>query len=458
LRPFRRIALAFLLFSLLAALASTAWMLFRLAPVGSAYAAKILCSGVFVSGRPAREVIEQDVLADNHPLLRAVVPALDAQARRASATFAGAAERTAQYRPGMGCTLALDTDADALAQAGGAPLLLPSDPLPAAPLPPGSDGERMAGAIAGAFAAADARTRIVAVMHDGSLVAERYAPGFNPSTPMPGWSMTKTVVGTLAGALAARGRLRLDQYDLLEEWRSPGDARSTITFDHLLRMTDGLAFDEAAGDPLSDVVRMLLTTGDSSGFAAARPLRSAPGTTWRYASGTTNVLMRALRRASGLRPEHFARLPREALFGPLGMRSATIEVDAAGLPVGSSFMHASTHDWLRFGQFLLQDGVWQGERLLPEGWVRYMREVTPQAPRRDFGAHLWLRVPEPFSSRAAQRPALPDDAFHLVGHEGQLLSIVPSRRTVVLRLGLTRQRFAWDHEAFLAQVLHALPP
>ena len=93
---------------------------------------------------------------------------------------------------------------------------------------------------------------------------------------------------------------------------------------------------------------------------------------------------------------------------------------------------------------------------MPEGWVEYMRTATPQASRGEFGAHLWVRVPDPFHSRRVPRPALPQDAFHLVGHEGQLLSIIPSRHLVVLRMGLTRHRFAWDHEAFLEQVLAAL--
>jgi CubicO group peptidase (beta-lactamase class C family) len=139
------------------------------------------------------------------------------------------------------------------------------------------------------------------------------------------------------------------------------------------------------------------------------------------------------------------------------MRSATIELDASDMPVGASFMWATPHDWLQFGQFLLQDGVWQGQRLLPEGWVQTMRTVTPQCARRDFGAHLWVRVPEPFNSPVHPPPALPADAFHLAGHEGQLISVIPSRKVVVLRLGLTRPPSGWDHEGFLAQVLNALP-
>jgi CubicO group peptidase (beta-lactamase class C family) len=457
-RPSRRIALAFVLFSVSAGLVYAGFVLVRLAPIGTAYAAKTLCSGVFVAGRPARSVIVEDILSDNHPLLRLVTPSLDAQRRRASASFFGTAERVAQFRSGFGCTLALGVDPDVLVGAARTlpPQLLPPEPLPLGAAPPGTEPQRLEAALAAAFADPRARTRVVAILYDGRLIAERYAPGFSARTPMPGWSMTKTAIAALAGTLAKQGQLQLDQSSLLDEWNAPGDARATITFDHLLRMTDGLAFDERPGDALSDVVRMLLATGDSSAFAATRPLRAAPGLSWRYANGTTNALVRALRRASALPPERFALLPREALFAPLGMRSAIIELDASDTPVGSSFMHASPHDWLRFGQFLMQDGVWQGQQLVPAGWIAYMRSVTPQSTHRDFGAHLWLRVPEPYNSRAPAPPRLPEDAFHLVGHEGQLLSVIPSRRLVVLRMGLTRERFAWDHETFLAQVVDAL--
>jgi CubicO group peptidase (beta-lactamase class C family) len=455
---FRRIILAFLLFSLVAASAWSAWMLQRLAPIASAYAAKVLCSGVFVSGRPAREVIDEDIVAGNHPLLRLVLPALDAQQHNASATFAGAAERAAQYRPGLGCTLALGPDiwAPAAGTASVPAAALLSHALPYAAPPSGTRADRLEAAVARAFALPDANTRVVAVLYDGQVIIEHYLPGFNSATPMPGWSMTKTVAGALTGILVGRGTVKLGQANLLEAWRAPGDARATITLEQLLRMTDGLAFDERPGDPLSDVVQMLFTTGDAAGFAAARPLRAAPGASWRYANGTTNLLMRSLQRASGMSIEQFALLPRTALFAPLGMRSAVLEPDASGLPVGSSFMHASAHDWLRFGQLLLQDGVWQGERVLPEGWVRFMRTVTPQS-RGEYGAQVWLRVPEPFRAHAPRASALPGDAFHMVGHEGQFVSVIPSRKLVVLRLGLTRARGAWDHETFLAQLLDALP-
>jgi CubicO group peptidase (beta-lactamase class C family) len=164
-----------------------------------------------------------------------------------------------------------------------------------------------------------------------------------------------------------------------------------------------------------------------------------------------------LRQAVGGTAEDYLQFPRRALFNPLGMRTAVFEPDAAGMLGTPSFMYASAHDWARFGQLLLQDGTWEGKRLLPAGWVRYMTRVTPQSPRRDFGADLWVKVPEPFNSRASPPPALPADAFHAVGHEGQFVSVIPSRQLVVVRLGLTRPESAWDHETFLARLLEAFP-
>ena len=266
--------------------------------------------------------------------------------------------------------------------------------------------------------------------------------------------MSKTVTAVLAGIVVQAQHLRLDRAALLPQWA--GDARRGITLDHLLRMTDGLAFDERSGDPFSDVVTMLLNRPDAAGFAADKPLDSTPGSAWRYSSGTTNVLMRVIVQASGRPSTAFADFPRDALFQPLGMRTATIEPDRTGLPVGSSYMHAGAHDWMRFGQFLLQDGIWQGRRLLPQGWVRYLTTPTRLSGARRFGAHLWLAVPAQYQGDAPSRVPMPTDAFHAVGHEGQLLSVIPSHAAVVLRLGLTRAPHRWDHQSFLARVLAAL--
>ena len=455
----RRLALLVLLL-LLGASLYAGWRLVRLAPIGSAYAAKTLCSGVFVSGRQPEVVIAEDIIADNTWLLRLVFPHVDLDNRRTSATFLGFARRDAQFRPGLGCTLAIDasvppqprgTHSDNLAVEG--------SPLPLCASTDGNEAATLEAALAWAFEEPDVqrlrRTRAIVVVQHGQIVAERYAPGFTPDTPLPGWSMTKTVAAALTGMFIQDQRLRLDSRELLSEWRAAGDPRGQIALAQLLRMTDGLAFDEQYSNPLSDVVVMLLGTGDASGFALRKPLAATPGTTWRYSSGTTNVLAAVLRRR--LEDGDLSSLLRRRLLDRLGMHRAVVEPDAAGTPVLSSFMLATAREWAAFGQFLLQDGVWHGERLLPPGWVGYMRTATPQAARGDFGAHLWLKVPLGYGGTQPAAAGLPADAFHLSGHEAQVVSVVPSRDLVVVRLGLSRLPRTWDHAEFLARVLRAFP-
>ena len=460
--PFKSLILRGAAVALVAAVGYTGYMLSRLAPIATGYAAKALCSGVFVSGRPAASVIDVDIMAGVHPLLKLVRPSLDPEHHRAVATFAGFAQREADFRPGLGCTLALGPSPGVL------PAALPpvSDPppaheaAPAAP-PAGIDARKLQAALDRAFDEPDParprRTRAVVVMWRGQVIAERYAPGFAADTPLPGWSMTKTVTAALAGMLVAQHKLSPDASALLPEWRGSGDPRAAITLDELLRMTSGLQFNEDYDDPLSDVAVMLFTQPDTARFASARPLAAQPGTQWYYSSGTSAIVARVMRMAMGGTEGDYLAFPRRALFAPLGMRSAVFEPDAAGTLGSASFMYASARDWARFGELLRQDGVWDGQRLLPQGWVRYLTRATPLSTRQEFGAHLWVKVPEPFNDRDARASALPVDAFHAVGHEGQFVSVVPSRELVVVRLGLSRPESAWNHEAFLARVLEAVP-
>jgi len=443
-----------------------AYLLSRLVPIGTAYAAKTLCSGVFVMGRPAQEVIREDVVADNHPLLRAVSVSVDAARRAVTARFLGLAPRTAVYRSGLGCTLALGVSLAEL-QAS-APAARPSTPvLRRAPLDlpsatgSGIDVQKVNTVVDLAFREPDPdrlqRTRALLVLRDGHVIAERYAPGFSEQTPLPGWSMTKSVTGVLIGVLVRAGKLAPEQKGLLPQWSAAGDARGEITLDQLLRMTSGLRFSESYGDPDDDVLQMLFASADGAAFAIDKPLDAVPGQRWRYSSGSSNILSRIIRLAVAGKPQDYLEFPRRALFDRIGMKSAVIETDASGNFVSSSFMYAGARDWGRFGQLLLQDGVWDGERILPAGWVSYMATLTPQSTRQDFGAHLWLKIPPPFDDPTKALPSLPADVFHAVGYEGQFVSVIPSRRLVVVRLGLSRRDHAWNHHAFLLRLLEALP-
>lgn len=445
-----------------------AYLLSQLAPIGAAYAAKTLCSSMFVSGRAAADVIREDLVADNHPLLHLIQPSVDTTRRIATATFLGMAQREARYRPGSGCTIVVGTvpaTPDAAASTG--VVSAPPDPAGAEDgLPAGAPGKnvdlaKLQASIDWAFAEPDParlrRSRAMIVVQGGRVIAEHYARGFSAATPLLGWSMTKTVTGVLIGTLVKAGKLSLEQRSLVPEWRGPGDPRADITLDQLLRMTSGLRFTENYGDPLEDVALMLFARADGAAYAIDKPLEAVPGTRWRYSSGTTNILSRIIRDAVGGNERNYLAFPRQALFDRIGMRSAIIEPDSSGTLVTSSFMYATARDWARLGQLLLQNGVWNGERILPEGWVTYMATLTPQSKRKDFGAHLWVKVPPPFDSALTPRPTLPADTFHAVGHEGQFVTVIPSRRLVVVRLGLSRREHAWDQDGFLARLLEAFP-
>jgi CubicO group peptidase (beta-lactamase class C family) len=137
------------------------------------------------------------------------------------------------------------------------------------------------------------------------------------------------------------------------------------------------------------------------------------------------------------------------------MSSAVLETDASGTFAASSFMYATARDWARFGQLYVQDGVWNGTRILPDGWVAYTRTPAPADATRAYGAHFWLTIPDEYG---ASHTALPGDTFHAAGHEGQFVTIIPSRQVVIVRLGKTRYEGVWDQTSFVSRVLSALDP
>jgi CubicO group peptidase (beta-lactamase class C family) len=255
------------------------------------------------------------------------------------------------------------------------------------------------------------------------------------------------------GVLVGEGRLSLGDRELMPAWLAP-DPRAAITLEDLLRMRSGLAFSEEYANLASDVIEMLFNRDDAAAYAASRPLSAPPGTAWSYASGMTNILSAIARRRIG--DADYPSWPRHALFGPIGMHSAVMEPDASGTFVASSFMLATARDWARFGQLFLQDGVWEGRRVLPDGWVRFCTTPTPQSPTGIYGAHWWLGLKPELGGGTAAAARLPGDAFFAVGHEGQVLTVIPSRRLVVVRLGLSIYVDAWNHASFLSDVLDAV--
>jgi CubicO group peptidase (beta-lactamase class C family) len=297
------------------------------------------------------------------------------------------------------------------------------------------------------------RTRAVVVVRDGQIIAERYAPGFAAETRFPGWSMTKSVLGAMVGILVGEGRLSLGDQELLPHWRAP-DPQAAIRLEDLLRMRSGLRFAEVYSDLSSDVIEMLFHRADAAAYAASLPLTSRPGTVWSYSSGTTNILSGLVRRTVG--DDEYFNWPRQKLFDPIGMTSAILEPDGSGTFVGSSFMLATARDWARFGQLYLQRGEWDGQQIVSEEWVRFGTSPTPQSPNGIYGAHWWLGLQPELGGSSAAAARIPRDAFFAIGHEGQTLTVIPSLRLVVVRLGLSIHIDAWNQARFLADLIEAL--
>ncbi|MEO7588474.1 MAG: serine hydrolase [Arachnia sp.] len=271
-------------------------------------------------------------------------------------------------------------------------------------------------------------TRAVVVLKGGELVAERYADGFDATTPQLGWSMAKSVTNLLVGRLVEQGGLELDDTGLRPEWT---DERKNISIDDLLRMTSGLAWDETY-DLGTPITRMLYLEPDMAAYVAGLDLAHPVGEFQQYSSGSTTLLCSVLTELTRIGPD----LPRQKLFAPLGLSSAVWEPDAAGTPVCGSYLWASPRDWASIGQFALQDGVWEGKRLLPEGWMAESTTVVPVAQTDEVGYAAGWRVNKLPDGSLAD-PGLPADTFWAVGHDGQRLYVVPSADVVVVRLGFS---------------------
>lgn len=453
-----------LIVALVALIASTGlYYALKLISTGVAYKAKVLCSGVFVSKRSPESVLNSDLSVDDLAILRYIDAKIDRVTQTSAASFLGLINQTAAFRPGLGCTLVFAGYEDRLPTPSDT-VTFAFDPKPdvwpdpaAAKTMANVDQDRLKAALEWAFSEPDAkrlrRTRAVVIVYKGLIIAERYAPGFDKSTPLIGWSMTKGVVNALVGILVGQKKLSLTDRIDIPEWSWLDNGRKYITLNNLLQMTSGLDFNEDNSDPLADVTSMLLQAPDMAAYAASKKLSAEPGTRWSYSSGTTNILSRIIRRAVG--DSDYFSFPRRALFEPLGMDSAVIEPDASGTFVGSSFMYATARDWAKCGQLYLQDGIWKGQRILPDGWVHYTTEPAPQAPNHEFGSHFWLKLPKEYAG-AGYSNRLPKDTFHAVGHEAQFVTIIPSRDLVVVRLGLSRFASAWEHDKFLRKVLEAV--
>lgn len=432
--------------------------------VAASYAAKLVCSNVFLAGRDAQDVLWRDVQEYGHPLMKFMRVSVDTANRTVSANLLGfVGHGLAVARTGTGCAPVPDGD---LASAAAHTAAVAAPATAAAPESLWPEGDGVSASISPAVQVLLQDTRLTGpgmraavVIKNGRVVAETYGAGFNAQTPLLGWSMTKTVTAGLIGTLVRDGKLRLDQGQLFPAWQA--DDRKKITLANLMAMSSGLHFNEDYG-LVSDVTQMLLLEPDMPRFAGSQPLDHPPGSFFSYSSGTTVLLSRIWQNAVGGQQASLD-YPQRALFGPLGMRSAVIEADARGNFVGSSYMYATARDWARYAQLLLQDGVWNGQVILPPGYVQMMRAPAGASMtaygRPQYGqGQVWL-AGSPSGTPPGQDPdagfALPADTYWLSGYDGQSIAVIPSQQLAVIRLGLTPAAFGYKPQGMLAAVIKA---
>ena len=453
-------------------IASAALLYFAIPRNAAGMAAKGVCSAAFVAGRPWQKLLAQDVLPAS-PVLGLISIDVDETARSVTARFAGLFGRTAVLLAQRGCVLDAAPSTAPIAPAPQAraqneqPWPLGEAAVPVAQWGADVDTPALQAALDQAFVGAGdpsgANARGLAVVHKGRLLALRSAPGFAVDTPLHGWSMSKTVTGMLLHKLAADTQLSLDSpvVSAFAPGREPawvaiwrGDGRKSILVSDLLYMRDGLASTEDY-QPWGSVPQMLWGHADVAAYAAAAALQAAPGTRWRYLSATANLLAGVARGRFKNDADYWS-YPSKALFEPIGARSAVLESDSAGNWVGSSYVWASAADWARLGQLMLSDGRWGDSQVLPPGWLKKAAiHSTAQDEGQGYGAMTW-RIGDP-QAGSCKNYGLPPDTLAMIGHWGQIIAMAPSRQTVIVRLGWTFKRSAFDNCALVAQVLKALP-
>jgi CubicO group peptidase (beta-lactamase class C family) len=401
-----------------------------------------LCAGTFVSGLDPDALYDDALRPDpgQKILAKRLRYVVDRNNREVRTTWAGMFASRSVFRAGFGCTVLRGSQtadglpkmsaalrreiAEARSRAEG------HDSFVAAPQNP-----KLEAALDQAFAEPAQppfrRTRAIVILRDGQIIAERYAPRYSVDTPVLGYSLSKSVISALVGILVREGKLSVEQPAPVAAWSDPSDPRHKITINQLLRMSSGLAIEEADNgfDPVS---RMLFVEPDMAAFAEHAKLKAAPGSQWEYTSGNTLILSRIVRDAVGGSAEDVVRFAQRELFEPLGMTTATLQFDATGTPVGSTSMLASARDWARFGNLYLNDGVVGGKRILPEGWVTYSAAPTLNTP---YGAGFWTN--RGAHGDAAERIAagMPADAFFGSGVLGQRVVVIPSEHLVIVRMG-----------------------
>ena len=433
--------------------------------------ALFMCEGLFTSNRSLEQVFAQELAYLPAPIGTAAGGDYEVDRARRAVTVGAdgyVPPMRAVFRDGVGCVvLAPDQDLDDII--GLPELTLPPPAGDPRELPwPDGDAVRervLEPAMKKALLAAsdwafirespEQVTTALLVVHRGEIVHERYAPGFDVTTRTRTWSTAKSIAATLVGMLVDQGKLELDgplPVDWLPVTRTGSDPRKAVTLRHLLHMSSGLApvdneeLEYATGSGLA-----YWAGASSSRAARSRGLIREPGTSWDYENYDTLAAVYAMKQALGDATTYLG-FPRKALLDRIGMRSTVIGVDRFGDFILSSQIHTNARDLARFGLLYLNGGVWNGERLLSEKWVEFVRQPAPATLTlgREYGGHWWL-VPD-------DRRDVPRDAYATAGNRGQYVIVVPSHGVVIVRRGLDWGRQGFDCWDLAREVLKAFDP
>jgi len=435
-------------------LAVATWFVWPRLPIITAYAAKGMCSSVFLANKSPERVASEDLSFFPISLAKSKI---DYNEKSVTCRVFGLAKRKAIYREGLGAVLVLNKSEEELKkdeiripEPGYSQDTIPwpkGDILPEEK-PAGVNYTRLNELIDTCFDAPGSeplkKTLSIAVVYDNQLIAEKYLNGYDSKTMFHGWSMTKSITGSLAGILNEEGKLNIDEPAGFKEWAN--DDRKNITVKNIIQMSSGLDWYENYFT-ISDATVMLMQNYDMLASVLDNKLESAPGTVWNYSSGDANLLSGILRDRINNDTDYHNFIYTKLLY-PTGMLHTKVETDGSGLFVASSYSYGSTRDWARFGLLFLNNGVFAGDTVLSEKWVDFMK--TPaEASNERYAGTFWLDK----SKRDLKN--FPDDVFAAHGFLGQRIYIIPSKKLVVVRMGYGVSDFNLSN--FLSEVISTLP-